>query len=108
MMRRNILALIALCAAALPACAQDLASMQRAQELGMIIASEDICDLALDQTGIEAWIAANVPEGDMSFASNLSLMTQGAAFQLQGMSAAAKTAHCTAVRRTASAAGLIR
>lgn len=86
----------------------DLQSMQRAQELGSILASEKLCELTLDQPGIEAWIAANVAKDDLSFASNLQVMTMGQQYQQKDMTASAIIAHCAAVRQTATAAGLIK
>lgn len=90
------------------AMAQDLNSMMRAQELATVLAAETVCGLTLDQAGIEAWIAQNVADTDLSFAGTLQVMTQGAAFQANGMTAAAKTAHCAAVKRTAGTMGLIK
>ena len=82
-------------------------SMGRAQELGTVIGSEVMCDLALDQAGIEAWISANVAPDDLSFASSLQMMTVGQEFQQKDMSASSKTAHCAAVRQSARTMGLI-
>jgi hypothetical protein len=85
-----------------------MASMSRAQELGAVLGSEKLCDLTLDQAGIEAWIAANVASDDMSFATNLQTMTMGQEFQQQSMTASSKTAHCAAVRQSAQTMGLIK
>ena len=85
-----------------------LQSMARAQELGAILASEQLCDLVLDQAGIEAWIAAHVAKDDLTFASHLQMMTRGQELQLKDISASGKTAHCAAVRQSAAAAGLIK
>jgi hypothetical protein len=94
--------------AATAANAQDLNSMMRASELGNVIASEELCGLTLDQTGIEAWIAANVAKDDLSFAGNLQTMTMGQEFQQRDMSASAKIAHCAAIKQAAGAMGLIK
>ncbi len=95
-----------------PTFAEDLQkrmeSMGRAQELGTVLGSENLCDLTLDQAGIEAWIAANVAPDDLSFASNLQTMTMGQEFQQNNMSASSKTAHCAAVRQSARTMGLIK
>ena len=95
-----------------PTFAEDLQekmeSMARAQELGTVLGSEDLCDLTLDQAGIEAWIAANVAPDDLSFASSLQTMTMGQAFQQDNMSTSSKTAHCAAVRQSARTMGLIK
>lgn len=101
----GLIALIAL--AAVPASSQSLESMQSAQQLGTVIASEKTCGLTLNQPGIEAWIASNVRNDDLEFASTLMMMTQGTEFQLAEMSASSRTAHCAAVRHTAKSMGLI-
>jgi hypothetical protein len=92
---------------AFPAQAQNFESMQRANELGAVLAAEKLCDLTLNQAGIEAWVTKNVASDDMSFANNLLLMTQGAEYQARSMSDAGRTAHCTAVRQSARTMGLI-
>ena len=99
--------LVALLAAA-PASAQNLDGMMRANELATVIGSEALCDLTLDQAGIEEWIAKNVAPDDLSFASQLQTMTMGQEFNQKNMSASAKIAHCAAIRQTAGAMGLIK
>jgi len=88
--------------------AQSLSSMQKATELGSILASEKMCGLAYDQGAIADWIDKNVDPSDMGFASNLSLMTEGANYQFEGMSESAKTAHCRSVERTAKHFGFLK
>jgi hypothetical protein len=83
-------------------------SMGRAQELGTVLGSEKLCNLAIDQTGIEAWIASNVAPDDLSFAANLQAMTMGQEFQQKNMSSSSKIAHCAAVRQSARTMGLIK
>lgn len=85
-----------------------MASMSRAQELGAVLGSEKLCDLTLDQAGIEAWIVANVAPDDLSFATNLQTMTMGQEFQQQNMTTSSKTAHCAAIRQSARTMGLIK
>jgi hypothetical protein len=92
---------------ATPAAAQNLESMQKATNLGTIIASESACGLTLNQAGIQAWIAANVSPDDLDFASTLSMMTLGSEMQINDMSTSAKTAHCATVVMTARSEGLI-
>lgn len=104
----NRIITVALAVLAAPAAAQNLDGMMRANELATVIGSEELCDLALDQKGIEAWITANVAPDDLSFASQLQTMTMGQTFQQEGMSTSAKTAHCAAVRHTAKTMGLIQ
>lgn len=84
-----------------------LKSMETAQNLGTIIASEELCGLTLNQMAISDFIAENVDTADTGFAPMLSAMIAGQAFQLQGQSVSAKTAHCAAVAQSARHFGLI-
>ena len=79
--------------------------MELANSLGNVLASEEVCDLSYDQAAIAAFIEARVPADDLTFPSNLSLMTSGAAYQLKNMSVSAKTAHCTQAARIAKSYG---
>lgn len=98
------------CLLASPAAAQmgDVEVMQKAHNLGMLLASEQPCGLAYDQDAISAWIAAEVPAEDMSFASSLNLMATGNARQVEKMTASAKTAHCASVAQTAKHYGFTK
>lgn len=82
-------------------------SMQVANQLGTILGSEEYCELKLKPEGVEAFIEKQVKPDDTQFASTLNMMTEGTKFQLQGKSDAAKIAHCTQVKRSAKANGLI-
>lgn len=82
-------------------------NMQKAQELGSILAAEEYCGLSYDQNAIASWIDQNVDPGDMGFAGTLEMMTQGAQFDLSSKSASSKTAHCHSVERTARHYGFI-
>lgn len=90
------------------ASAQQLESMQLAQNLGNVIASEKFCNLEYNQRAIADFIAKNVREDDMSFAGMLQLMTEGTEAQLNEMSASAKTAHCAQTARVARSYGFIK
>jgi hypothetical protein len=81
--------------------AQDLASMQVAQNLGSILGSERACELAYDQAAIEAFIEEKVEASDMSFASQLNLFTDGMRYNFESMTDSQKTAHCAQIRRVA-------
>ena len=98
--------------AGLPAFAQDfdqkMKSMSNAVNLGTVLASEQPCGLTLDPAGIEAWIAKNVDKSDLSFASNLSMMSMGQDAQIAAMTPSAKIAHCATVKMTAGSMGLLK
>lgn len=87
--------------------AQSLDSMNAAMSLGSVLAAESFCGLSYDQAAISAWIDANTNPSDMGFASSLSLMTDGAAYELQSMSESSRTAHCRSIERTARHYGFI-
>lgn len=85
----------------------EMESMAFANDLGMILASEEPCGMTYDQGAIQALIEKTVPAEDMSFPSTLSVMTQGQAYSLQKMSPSSLTAHCAAVTRSAKHFGLV-
>ena len=82
-------------------------SMQLAQSLGDMLASESLCGLHYIQPAIEAFISKRVRADDLEFNSMLTLMTAGADSQLQNLSASAKTAHCAQTSRVAKNYGFI-
>lgn len=107
-MRTGILLAVVTCLSNTSAIAGSVDSMSLANELGSIIASEEICGLAYDQPAISAFIESKVSASDMAFPSTLTVMIQGNAVQLEGMTPSAKTAHCTQVRRVAKSYGFIK
>lgn len=92
--------------AAGPALAQK-SSTTVARELGSLLASEAYCGLAYDQAAVAAYIDAQVDPSEMGFASTLEIMISGAEYDLDGKSPSAKTAHCSAVTRSARHYGFI-
>ena len=86
---------------------EDVRIMGLASNLGTLIGSELFCGLTFDQSAIAAWIAANVPADRMDFTGTLRLMMMGEAGNQAGMTASAKTAHCTAVSQSARHLGFI-
>ncbi|CAN5187839.1 hypothetical protein BH10PSE8_BH10PSE8_10970 [soil metagenome] len=90
------------------AAAQDLKSMTLANELGSVLASEELCGLSFEQGAIAAFVEKRVRPDDLSFASTLKMMTSGNEVQLNGMSASSKTAHCTQIKRVASSYGFTK
>jgi hypothetical protein len=96
---------VAVLLAAWPACAQQ-SSMTVANELGLMLSSEELCGLTFDQAAIEAYIEKNVAADDTSFAGLLAVMA-GRAEEFSRMPASQKTAHCAQVRRSAAANGLV-
>lgn len=104
----SICALAALLALPDAAAAQDLKSMTLANELGSVLASEELCGLSFEQSAIAAFVEKRVRADDLSFASTLKMMTSGNEIQLRDMSASSKTAHCTQIRRVARSYGFTR
>lgn len=86
----------------------DMQAMSAAMALGSVLAAEQFCDLTYDQDAIAAHIAKTVPPERMDFANTLQTMTMGAEFNQQSMSASSKTAHCAAIRQSATHFGFIR
>ena len=107
MLRMFVIAAAIVAALSLGATAQGLGSMQVANDLGSVLASETACELKFNQAAIAAYIDANVEATDMGFASNLSTMTSGHEYRLRDMSTSAKTAHCAQISRVAKSYGFI-
>jgi hypothetical protein len=107
-MRRIIVLAVVAGLTGASAVAGSIDSMNLANEIGSIIASEEVCGLTYDQAAISAFIESKVPASDMSFPSTLNMMVKGNALQLEGMSPSAKTAHCTQVRRVAKSYKFIK
>ncbi len=87
--------------------AQSMETIRLADDLGTILGSEKVCNLTYNQDAIAFWIDTKVPPEDMTFASTLSMMTEGTAFRLQDISESTRTAHCRSVERTAKHYGFI-
>jgi hypothetical protein len=83
-------------------------SMRLAIDLGDVLGSETICGLTYDQAGIAAFIEKSVPANDMSFTSNLRMMTDAAQSENAELSGSAKTAHCAQITRVARSYGFIK
>ncbi len=96
---------LALTVSADSATAQDLESFRLASQLGTVLGSEKACGLSYDQAAIAAFIEAKVAADDMSFASNLRMMTEATAYNMKDMSTSARTAHCTQISRVAASYG---
>ena len=87
--------------------AQDFDSMEFANHLGTVLASEAACGLTYNQDAIAALISDRVEADDMAFPSLLDTMTSGAAFSLGQMGESQKTAHCVQIRRIALSFGFV-
>lgn len=105
---RLLIMAAALAFGASSATALDMKSTEAATNLGAVLAAEAFCGLSYDQAAIQAWIEANVPADAMDFPSTLSMMTSGSEFQQNEMSGSAKTAHCSAIARTAKHYGFVK
>jgi len=82
-------------------------SMWMANELGTILASEEYCGLTFSQDAIAEWIDQNIDPSDMGFSGTLQMMTEGARYNLGGMGASRKTAHCRSIERSARHYGFV-
>lgn len=87
--------------------AQNFESMQKATELGTILAAEQLCGLSFNQDAVADWIDQNTDPSDMGFPGTLQMMVDGSTFQNSGMSGSALTAHCRSVERTSRHFGFI-
>lgn len=99
-MRRILFIGVALFATATPGFAQ-YENYQLATDLGTVLAAEEMCGLEYSQDAIAAFIEANVPADDMSFAGNLADIVMVEGLTNGEMSKSAQTAHCAQIKRVA-------
>lgn len=92
----------------MPAQAMDLESLQLANALGNVLASEEPCGLRYDQAAIAEFVANKVNAEDLGFASSLNMQTMGAKVMITEMSESQKTAHCAQTTRVAKTYGFIK
>jgi hypothetical protein len=78
-------------------------SFELAENLGDVLASEDLCGLHYDQDSIRKFIEAHVKADDMGFTPSLKAQTD--ARREMTWSQSEKTAHCAQISRTARAYG---
>jgi hypothetical protein len=88
--------------------ATDLESLQLANALGNVLASEEPCGLQYDQAAIAEFVANKVNAEDMGFASSLNMQTIGSKVMITEMSESQKTAHCAQTKRVAKTYGFIK
>lgn len=93
----------ALLTLAAPASAQN--SYELASNLGLVLASEDACDLTFQADAIGAYIESNVAADDMEFAEFLAGTTTLGDMKIERMSASGLAAHCAQIKRVAAAHG---
>jgi hypothetical protein len=104
-----ICSVMGLVALIVPTAAQatNLDSMDLAHQLGSVLAAEEFCGLTYKQEAIVGFVEKKVRADDMGFAATLEMMTAGQKVTQQGMSASAKIAHCTQIRRVAKSHGFV-
>lgn len=90
-----------------PVFADALENLSKGMALGTLIASEDYCGMAFDQSAIERWIGENVPATAMDFPQLMEMGRTGEEYERQDRTDSAKTAHCAAMRQTARHYGFI-
>lgn len=78
-----------------------------ANELGNVLAAEELCGLTFDQAAIASFVEKRVPADDMSFAGYLQTQVDGIRIGFEDMSASQKTAHCTQIKRVAKSYGFL-
>lgn len=86
---------------------RELSSFELAESLGLLLASEDVCNLSFDQDAVADWITENVDPGDLEFVGMLARAIRMAGRSLDDIAGASKTAHCAAVEVSAGNEGLL-
>lgn len=89
------------------ASAQSIETIDKATNLGTMLAAEKVCGLSYDQTAISQWIDDNVASDAMDFSGTLSSMIVFAKYQLSELSPSERTAHCRSIIRTAKHYGFV-
>lgn len=107
-MKRLALAALALACLAAPSAAASTDSFMLANELGTLLAAEEICELAFDQAAIADFIDAKVEADDLGFGAMLRTQVQGSGIMLKDQTASERTAFCTQQRRAAKALGFVQ
>jgi len=82
-------------------------SYEVAERLGMLLGSEEACELSYKQEAIEKFIEDNVSPGDMDFAEDLDLLKGNREFALSESSDKEIARHCIQIKRTAKHYGFI-
>lgn len=85
----------------------ELERYEVASNLGSVLGSEAACGISIKQDAVAGYIQQAVPADDMSFTSELNSTTDVMRYDLQAMSEAQKSAHCTQIRRVAQSYGFI-
>jgi hypothetical protein len=75
--------------------------------LGNVLAAEQLCDLAYDQTALVNVIDQRVAPDDLAFPDDLKTYTRVAGREQDGLSESSKAAHCAQVARLARTLSLI-
>jgi hypothetical protein len=81
--------------------ADDLETMELADNLGFVLAGGEKCGYTFDDSAVIAFVQERVPPDELGFASMLNTMVTGATFQLEQLSDSAFIAQCAVVEQTA-------
>jgi hypothetical protein len=79
-----------------------------ALDLAGILGSEAACGLVIKPDAVKAYIADRVDPAAIDFATELRVLSQGTAYNIDQLSPVALVAHCEAVTRTAEHYGLLK
>ncbi|MFS8181373.1 signal recognition particle [Pseudovibrio denitrificans] len=82
-------------------------SWEIAENLGILLGSEEACDLSFKQEPIEKFIEANVSPGDMDFVGDLDMIVENTETDMREMSTKKIARHCIQIKRTAKHYGFI-
>ena len=86
----------------------EAAGNEVAEQLGVIIASEELCGHAYEQAAVEAFISEYVPADDAEFPGQLAGQIAMRKAYDQNITATEKTARCAQVTRLAKHFGFVK
>jgi len=106
-MRKCTLSATVILLIAFPAHSFNMQNLEVAENLGSLLASEDLCGLNYNLDAIDAYVDSNVDHSDMGFAGDLTGFIAMSEMMLDSHSESARRAHCRAIEGTARQHGFI-
>lgn len=88
--------------------AWDQDTSEFAEQLGIVLGSEDFCGLTYDQQAITRYIGDHINPENLDFAHLLKVDTWSTQNENKEMSTSEKTARCFQITRTAKSLGFVK
>jgi hypothetical protein len=79
-----------------------------AEQLGFVLASEQLCGLTYDSAAVSSFIEKNVAADDMEFGPRLRVVISYEKAMMEALSGSQKTAQCVQIARVAKSLGFLK